>query len=104
MPARIFRASPVALMPVLMKYCDKAIAQLAATKYCQPLKRSSDRGPKKNLTMTTVRNVEHAIIAELNATTSGFLLILTPEINPSAAARKFPANPPRMNRERNMKG
>ena len=51
----------------------------------------------------TVSEVEASIIAELNATTIGVLLIRRPEKSPSTAARRIPAMPPYNSSIRKMK-
>ena len=77
-----------------MKYWDSAIAPTAGIKCCHSWNLRFAMGPKKNSTIRTVRKVETAIMAELNATVSVVLLILIPENSPSAAARNIPAKPP----------
>jgi len=79
---------------VLAKYWTIAIVPTAAIKDDNSKVRKSATDPKKTRRTTTVRNVEQAIIAELNAIITGVLLIRKPEKRPSAAARTIPAKPP----------
>src|SRR6266550_4620491 len=96
-------ARPTAQMPLFEKYWTSAIVPTATAKCDKSWNRMSWIGPKNNRTTMTVSEVEASIIAELNATTNGVLLIRRPENNPSIPARRIPATPPYNNSTRKMK-
>src|SRR5713101_3656297 len=59
--------------------------------------------PKKKRSVQTVRNVESAMLPELNAIVKGFLVIRSDEKSPSSAARRIAASPSNRSNARKMK-